>query len=359
MGRAPLVRTVGAAPMKRSPRKDISHKRDPPVGPAIRASKRKLSHAPSRCKPQRLIHEHQVARSCVESLACGLRQPRSSEKPGARLSLLARSSEDSRRHTILACIWRLPHMLRGIMTFLFVLSLASLAGAQGQAINGAIEGTVTDESGAVLPGVVVTVTNVDTGETRSVVTNDRGVYRAPLLPLGAYRVSAELQGFKKYDQAGISLSAGQVAVVDVKLAVGAVTETVSVTADAPVVDLGKIEEGRTLTTAEIKTLPLTSRNPYNLALLQPGVVGYETQEFGVPRLTANGALLRVNYQIDGNDNTEKDRAGLRQMPMSEVMIREVKVVTTGYAPEFGQTMGLVYIAITPSGTNRQQVQASY
>jgi hypothetical protein len=104
-----------------------------------------------------------------------------------------------------------------------------------------------------------------------------------------------------------------------------------------------------LTTAEIKTLPLTSRNPYNFALLQPGVVGFETQEFGVPRLTANGALLRVNYQIDGNDNTEKDRAGLRQMPMSEVMIREVKVVTSGYAPEFGQTMGLVYNAITHPG----------
>jgi hypothetical protein len=89
------------------------------------------------------------------------------------------------------------------------------------------------------------------------------------------------------------------------------------------------------------------------------VVGFETQEFGVPRLTANGALLRVNYQIDGNDNTEKDRAGLRQMPMSEVMIREVKVVTTGYAPEFGQTMGLVYNAITPSGTNAYRGQGSY
>src|SRR5438128_9179380 len=93
-------------------------------------------------------------------------------------------------------------MFRGVVAFLLVLSLVSLAGAQGQAINGAIEGTVTDESGGVLPGVVVTVTNVDTGETRSVVTNDRGVYRAPLLPLGAYRLSAELQGFKKHDQAG-------------------------------------------------------------------------------------------------------------------------------------------------------------
>ena len=69
------------------------------------------------------------------------------------------------------------------------------------------------------------------------------------------------------------------------------------TADAPLVDLGKIEQGRTLTEAEIKTLPLTSRNPYNFALLQPGVVGFENQEFGVPRITSNGALLRVNYQM--------------------------------------------------------------
>ena len=84
------------------------------------------------------------------------------------------------------------------------------------------------------------------------------------------------------------------------------------------------------------------------------MIGFENNEFGVPRLTANGALLRINYQIDGSNNTQKDRAGLRQMPMSEVMIREVKVVTTGYAPEFGQTMGMVYNAITPSGTNAFQ-----
>jgi outer membrane receptor protein involved in Fe transport len=250
-------------------------------------------------------------------------------------------------------------MFRGVVAFLLFTSLSSFASAQGQAINGTIEGTVTDESGGVLPGVVVAVTNIDTGDMRSVITNETGVYRAPLLPLGAYRVTAELPGFKKHDQTGISLSAGQVAVVNIRLGVGAVTETVSVSAGPPVVDVGKIEQGRTLTAAEIKTLPLTSRNPYNFALLQPGVVGFETQEFGVPRLTANGALLRVNYQIDGNDNTEKDRAGLRQMPMSEVMIREVKVVTTGYAPEFGQTMGLVYNAITPSGSNRLHGEGSY
>ena len=250
--------------------------------------------------------------------------------------------------------------MRRLLLALLLIAVAALpAGAQSTAINGTIEGVITDESGAVLPGVTVTITNLDTGDTRVVVTNESGLYRAPLLPLGKYKVEAELQGFKKLEQTGINISAGQTAVISLKLGVGQLTETVQVTADAPLVDLGKIEQGRTLTEAEIKTLPLTSRNPYNFALLQPGVVGFENQEFGVPRITSNGALLRVNYQIDGSNNTQKDRAGLRQMPMSEVMIREVKVVTTGYAPEFGQTMGLIYNAITPSGTNTFKGQGSY
>ena len=250
-------------------------------------------------------------------------------------------------------------MLRIFSAFILSLVVGSSAVAQSTAINGTIEGTIKDEQGALLPGVTVTVSNIDTGDQRVVVTNESGLYRAPLLSLGAYRVVAELQGFKKFEQTGVSLRAGQTAVIDVALSVGALAETITVTADAPLVDLSKIEQGRTLSEAEIKTLPLTSRNPYNFALLQPGVVGFETNEFGVPRITANGALLRVNYQVDGSNNTQKDRAGLRQMPMSEVMIREVKVVTTGYAPEFGQTMGMVYNAITPSGTNTFKGQGSY
>ncbi|MEZ5420081.1 MAG: carboxypeptidase regulatory-like domain-containing protein [Vicinamibacterales bacterium] len=250
--------------------------------------------------------------------------------------------------------------MRRLLLAVLLSAVAALpAGAQSTAINGSIEGVISDESGAVLPGVTVTITNLDTGDTRVVVTNESGLYRAPLLPLGKYKVEAELQGFKKLEQTGINISAGQTAVISLKLGVGQLSETVQVTADAPLVDLGKIEQGRTLTEAEIKTLPLTSRNPYNFALLQPGVVGFENQEFGVPRITSNGALMRINYQIDGSNNTQKDRAGLRQMPMSEVMIREVKVVTTGYAPEFGQTMGLIYNAITPSGTNVFKGQGSY
>jgi hypothetical protein len=247
-----------------------------------------------------------------------------------------------------------------ILTLLsLVLAMAVPAFGQSQAINGTIEGTIVDAQGGVLPGVTVTVTNLDTGDTRVVVTNENGLFRAPLLPLGTYRVSAELQGFRTYEQTGIVLTAGRTAVIDINMTVGQLQETITVTADSPLVDLGRIEQGRTLTEAEIKTLPLTSRNPYNFAVLQPGVTGFGNQEFGVPRITANGALIRVNYQIDGSNNTQKDRAGLRQMPMSEVMIREVKVVTTGYAPEFGQTMGLIYNAITPSGTNTLRGQGSY
>jgi len=102
---------------------------------------------------------------------------------------------------------------------------------------------VADVSGGVAAGVTVTVTNLDTGATSTVVTNDSGLYRAPLLPLGAYRVSAELDGFKKFEQTGITIRAGQTAVIDVRLEVGALNETISVTADTPVVDVGRIDPG--------------------------------------------------------------------------------------------------------------------
>src|SRR5258705_6423784 len=241
-------------------------------------------------------------------------------------------------------------MLKYFLSAMVSLVLAAPAFAQSQAANGAMEGTVTDSSGAVLPGVTVTVTNLDTGLERTIVTNEKGLYRAPLLPLGTYRVVAELQGFKRFEQSGIKLSVGQSAVVNVAMGVGTVSETVTVNADSPLIDTARIDIGHTMSDLEVHNLPLVARNPYNFALVQPGVTGIENVEFGVPRLAANGAAMRINYMIDGNTNTEKDRAGLRLLPMSAVMIQEVKVVTTGFAPEFGQTMGMAYSAVTPSGT---------
>lgn len=251
-------------------------------------------------------------------------------------------------------------MLRVMSALMLALALAVPAAAQSTAANGSIEGTAVDSSGGVLPGVTVTVTNVDTGTQRVVVTNAAGLFRAPLLPLGTYRVVAELEGFKKYEESGLRLSVGQTIVVKITMGVGTLNETITVNAeDRPALDLARIDIGHTMSDQEVHSLPLVARNPYNYALVQPGVTGIENVEFGVPRLAANGAAMRINYQIDGNTNTEKDRAGLRLLPMSEVMIQEVKVVTTGFAPEFGQTMGMVYNAVTPSGTNTYKGQASY
>ena len=172
-------------------------------------------------------------------------------------------------------------------------------------------------------------------------------------------MAAELQGFKTFEQQGITLSAGQTALINVELSVGNVAETVTVTSESPVAQPGKIDLGRTIGETEIRNLPLVSRNPYNFAFLQANVTGYENNEFGVPRINANGSQMHTNYQLDGNTNTEKDRAGLRMLPVSEVLVREVKVITNGFAPEFGQTTGMVYNAITPSGTNDLHGSASF
>ena len=245
------------------------------------------------------------------------------------------------------------------LVFWVAMAVPAAVFGQAQAANGNIEGTVRDGSGALLPGVTVTVTNTDTGSERIILSNEQGVYRALLLPLGAYAVRAELPGFKTYEQRGLSLSAGQTVVLNIVMGVGNLAETVTVSGESPVAQPGRIDLGRTIGEAEIKNLPLVSRNPYNFAFLQANVTGYENSEFGVPRINANGSQMHTNYQIDGNTNTEKDRAGLRLLPVSEVLVREVKVITNGFAPEFGQTTGMVYNAITPSGTNSLRGSASF
>ncbi|HKZ32424.1 MAG TPA: carboxypeptidase-like regulatory domain-containing protein, partial [Vicinamibacteria bacterium] len=244
-------------------------------------------------------------------------------------------------------------------SLLALLSAPPLAHAQSQAINGTIEGVVRDTTGAALPGVIVTVTNLETGASRVVTTGQDGVYRALLLPLGGYRVRAELAGFKVVEQTGISLSAGQTISANVTLEVGGVQEVVQVTAESPVTQPGRIDLGRTITEAEIKNLPNVARNPYNFGLLQPNVTGYENEEFGATRMNANGSQMRTNYQIDGSSATQKDRAGLRMFQPSETMIKEVQVVSSGFAPEFGQTTGMVYNVVTPSGANALAGSASY
>ena len=236
---------------------------------------------------------------------------------------------------------------------------ATLVNAQSQALNGQIEGVVTDASGAAIPNAAVTVRNVDTGTQRQVTSDEAGVYRAPILPLGSYRVTVEAPNFKRLVREGITLTAGQTATVDLSLEAGGVAETVTITANSPIADVGKIDVGRVLDTREVQNLPLVSRNPYNYSLLQANVTGRPNSEFGVPRINANGYARRTNYQLDGNNNTQADRNGIRLMPISDVFVSEVQLVTNGFAAEFGNTPGLIMNAITPSGTNGFHGSASY
>lgn len=234
-----------------------------------------------------------------------------------------------------------------------------IVGGQSQAINAQIEGIVTDSNGAAVPSATVVVRNIQTGAERTVISDSNGVYRVPLLPLGTYRVTVEAANFKRLVREGIILTTGQTASVNAILDPGALQETVTITSDAPIADPAKIDLGRVMNTREVQNLPLVSRNPYNFALLQANVTGRPNVEFGVPRISANGYARRTNYQLDGNNNTQADRAGIRLMPISETFISEVQLVTNGFAAEFGNTPGLIMNAVTPSGTNDLHGSGSY
>jgi len=248
-----------------------------------------------------------------------------------------------------------------LLVFSLVIAVFSVSGAmaQSQALNGQIEGTVTDANGAAVSGATVTALNLGTGSERSVTTDSEGMYRLPLLPLGTYRVTVEATNFKRFVQEGVTLTTGSIATVNVSLTPGGVNETITITSDAPVADPGKIDVGRVMNTREVQNLPNVSRNPYNFALLQANVTGRPNVEFGVPRINANGYTRRTNYQLDGNNNTQADRGGIRLMPISDTFVAEVQLVTNGFAAEFGNTPGLIMNAVTPAGTNGFHGSASY
>ena len=235
---------------------------------------------------------------------------------------------------------------------LVLLFAAVSAFAQSQAINGSIRGRVTDAAGAAVPAAKVTVLNDQTGFTRALSTDDDGYYVIPNLPLGTYTVTIQKEGFTTERHSGVVLTAGVEAVIEGQLKVGAVTTEIEVTGGAAVIEPSRVSTGRTITSAEIENLPLTSRNPYNFIIFQPGVSGHPNPELGIPRtLNMNGLLDRINYQIDGMVDTESDRYGLRLFPISNIYVREVETVSNSYAPEFGMTAGNIYNVITNSGTN--------
>ncbi len=247
-----------------------------------------------------------------------------------------------------------------LVLLLGALVLPPMALAQQQSINGSIRGTITDPSNAPIPAVTVTVKNLDNGFTRQVTTSADGVYLAPNLPIGTYSVSTTANGFAPFSQSGIHLDAGSDVTVDQQLRLGSVATEIQVAADAPIIETARFDLGRTISSEETENLPLTSRNPYNFILFQPGVSGHPNTENGIPNtLNTNGLVDRVNYQLDGEVDTETDRYGLRLFAISDSYVQEVQTISNSFAPEFGNMAGIIYNVITGSGSNSLHGLAQY
>jgi hypothetical protein len=250
-------------------------------------------------------------------------------------------------------------MVRGILLFWSVTVLAIVVAmcgtealAQSDAINGTVRGRVSDASDASIQGATVTIHNSATGLSRTAQTGTDGYYVFPNLPLGTYDVQVTKDGFAIVKAPKVLLEAGKEAVIDAHMPLASVSTTVEVSGGAPVIEPTRVNVGRTIDTKEIENLPLTSRNPYNFILFQPGVSGHPNPELGIPRtINTNGLLDRINYQMDGMVDSQQDRHGLRLFPISDTYVREVQTVSNSYAPEFGMTAGNIFNVITNSGTN--------
>ena len=256
---------------------------------------------------------------------------------------------------------------------LFVMFVAGRASAQSTA---RIEGTVTDNTGSAVPGATVTATNVGTNATRVAVTDSRGSYTLTPLPVGDYRVQAELSGFKVTNTQA-TLTVNQVARIDLKLQVGGVGETVTVTAAAPLIEKSTSQIATLIDSKMVADLPLNGRNFTQLATLAPGVnrgipgsnssgggsgtdaETFRYSEFGGAALSINGLREQFNnYMIDGIDNNETLVNSIAYLPSPDA-IQEFAVITTNAPAEFGRAGGGVQTLVIKSGTNTLHGSANY
>ena len=236
----------------------------------------------------------------------------------------------------------------------FILLLtASIAFAQATA---SLNGRVTDESGGVLPGVTVTVTQTDTGFTRAVVTEDTGEWLVPNLPTGPYRLEVALQGFKTYQQTGIVLQVAANPTINVVLGVGNLEETVSVEAAAPIVDVRSAGISEVVEQERIVELPLQGRQVTDLitlagAAIQTGRPNSRSFQGGVNISVAGGLDFGVAYLLDGAMHNDVQNAGGMPLPFPDAL-QEFRVATSGTSAQNGMHSGASVNAVTKSGTNQ-------
>jgi hypothetical protein len=230
-----------------------------------------------------------------------------------------------------------------------------------QAVTGTILGSVTDGTGAFLPGVTVTLTHTGTGLVRTVTTDSAGEYTAPSLPTGIYSVTAELQGFKTVTIPDQVLRVDQRVRINVHLEVGEMSETITVTGEAPLVQTSSSELGTTVDEEQIKQLPLNGRNFVSLTRTVPGVVrgipgsnidgGGSLAWRASSSFSANGQRPRDNnYILDGVDNNESWLQTVVIFPAVDAL-DEFKLQTSTYSAEFGRSLGGVVNLQIKSGSN--------
>src|SRR5437867_6191729 len=253
------------------------------------------------------------------------------------------------------------HQLRTIVAVLFVIFALLPAMALAQATTGTISGAVTDESKAIMPGVSIQVKNVETGATRTLVTDANGRYRALNLTPGTYAVTAELQGFAPATRGNLTLEIGRDVAADLILKVGGVTEHVTVEGAATNVDLSSAVAGGVVTTTQIAELPLNGRNFMQLATLQPGVAVSRgtardfTGGFGATQVSIGGARPEMTgYLLEGTniaDISDKAPSSMAGVLLGVDAVKEFSVQTHDYSAEFGRPAGGAISAVTKSGTN--------
>jgi hypothetical protein len=253
------------------------------------------------------------------------------------------------------------HRSRSVARLLAIVILVSSWVATGRAqTEGGITGTVTDSSGAAVPGASVTVTNTATRGTRETTTNAQGLYTFPSLPPGNYVVKVELQGFKTAEIASFKVDVQQTVRRDVALQIGAVAETVSVQASSTLLNTENTTIGTVIENKVVTELPLNGRQYLNLVALSPNVnvlspaAGQAAARLGGERaaqsISTGGQLIFFNYYtLDGVNNTDPNFNNYIALPSIDA-IQEFKVQTGVYPAEFGHQSTQVNV-VTKSGGN--------
>ncbi len=238
---------------------------------------------------------------------------------------------------------------------LALLLVTSLPASAQQGTSG-LRGSVVDQQQAALPGVTVTVRNQDTGMFRTTVSGPDGSYLVSAIVPGLYQVTAALQGFNTYQQRDVLLEVGKTFTLQVVLQIGNVSETITVTTEAPIVDLSSKQVGGHVTSTDLIQLPSVNRNFVGFVGLLPGIIpSISTESFGSDSITVNGTDPRNNnYLLDGSNNNDDvigQRAGTQARTPIEA-VQEFQVVTNQFDAEFGRTTGAIVNAITKQGTNQ-------